>query len=103
MGKLAAIGAVILGFNGAAGVTSAQATRALVQDAKALPTSQITCTPSGRAQDCQVIDTTTSTSDVLGPETIVGTTVFRVSRGRHGYRVRVLVPDHFDIYARPSS
>src|SRR5581483_10585914 len=99
MGKLALIGATILGFSGAPAVTTRQAERALWDDAAALPTSQISCAPAGLAQVCRVADSTTYPDAVFGPATVVGTTTFRVSRGRHGYRVRVVSPDQFSIYA----
>lgn len=101
MGKLAILGATLLGFSGTPAVTARQAERALWNDAKVLPTSQLSCVADGAAQLCTASDSTGYTDAVFGPATIVGTTTFRVSRARHGYRVRIVVPEQFNIYAGP--
>lgn len=99
MGKLALIGALIAGAHGLSGVTPHQAIQALRDNVWVAQRTQVACKPSGQAELCQTVDQTQYTDQVFGPSTVVGTTTFRVSRGPHGYRVQVVVPDHFDIYA----
>ena len=100
--KLALIGAIIAGAHGLTGVTPHQAQQALIDGAWASQTSHIACTPAGRAETCVVTDGTSYTDQAFGPSQIVGQTAFRVARDTHidgGYRVRVIVPDHFAVYA----
>jgi hypothetical protein len=98
MGKLASIGAVILGLSGMPSVTPPQAERAIRRSLSVPQVVRVVCMAAGRDQLCQVSDSAPYVDAVFGPAEIVGTTVCRVSRGRHGYRVRIVVPERFDIY-----
>lgn len=103
MGKLAALGLVIMGgFGSPPAVTSQAAIRAIRHAMWFAPSTTVTCAPSGRGQVCQLVDSIPYADQVLGTAEVVGTTTVGVFPGRHGDRVRVLVPDHFEIYAAPT-
>lgn len=84
------------------GVTPQQAERALAQGVYVTSSTQVQCTPEGRTEICRAMDSTTYTDATFGPARIVGTTVFRVSRHGTDYEVRIVVPDHFEIYGAPN-
>lgn len=98
MGKLIAIGAALLGLGGTPAVTVHEARQALWIDIH--PGVQVSCVRDGLAQDCTISASAEYTDPVIGPAIATNSTTFRVTRHGHGYRIRRIVPNQVNIWAR---